>query len=312
MTLYEEIKQHFHIPAAFQDWADYRSLLTDYLIKQTEHFLLPLCFTPGMEPEEIQPTLLVIGAGACNDLDLARIIPHFSGITLLDNDKNAMEAAIATYHLEHHNNIRLCVDSLNGLADEDYQSFCKRLSEYLRSRQSKGIPLTQEDFDHTACLYLKQILEKYKNHTVPLPIKAYDFVWCFGVHSQLQAMFSYIYHVFKVNLLNMYPDFAMAENQSFENLLKEENDRFIPIFHNAILRCARQKAFIGLEACRKPPADDNFPFPPIDETPIEGAYQGIMDLQNRNINRTETFAFWPFCPADNLYYQMQIEEITLS
>ncbi|MDE6434545.1 MAG: hypothetical protein K2L07_09985 [Lachnospiraceae bacterium] len=312
MTLYEEIKQHFHIPTAFQDWTDYRNVLTDYLIKQTEHFLIPLCFTPSMEQKEMQPTLLIIGAGACNDLDLSRILPHFSHITLLDNNQSAMEAAVSNYHLEHHDSIRLCVNSLNGLTDEDYRLFCRQLSKYLRFQQTNGIAITQKDFDHTACAFLKQILKKYEHYTIPLPVKAYDFVWCFGVHSQLQAMFSYIYHVFYTNLLNMYPDFSAEQTTEFENLLKKENDRFIPIFHDTLLQCARQKAFIGLEACRTLPADAGFSPSPIDETPIEGACQGIMDLQNRTLNRGKWSVLWPFHPARNLYYQMQIEEITLS
>jgi len=311
LALYEEIKQHFYIPTAFEDWADYRNTLTDNLIKETEHFLLPLCFSPDIKPEEMQPTLLIIGAGACNDLDLARILPHFSGITLFDNDQKAVEAAISHYHLEHNDKITLCIDSLNGLTDKDYQFFCEQLSEYLRLQQSNGIAITQKGFDHTACFLLTQILETHKHDTIPFSKKAYDFVWCFGVHSQLMAMFSYIYHVFIVNLLNRYPDFTTAGKPVFEDLLRRENDRFIPIFHDALLQCARQKVFIGLEACRELPAAHNHLSSQIDKTPIEGACQGITDLRGRNLNRTETFAFWPFRPADNLYYQMLIETITL-
>lgn len=309
MTLYNEIKQHFHIPNAFTDWEPYRNTLTDYLICQTDTLDVPLHFTCGMTENKIQPSLLVIGAGTCNDLDVAKLIPHFSNITLLDSDRTSLESAIANYHLEHADTVTLLTESLNGLNDRDYHTFCEHLSDFLRHKQLSGSPVSPETFETYACSLLKESLSGCARHNIPLPEKSYDFIWCFGVHSQLLSMFSYIYQVFKLNLQKMYLDFADTTPTVFENILKEENNRFIPILHDAILQCARQKVFIGLEANRKLPADTGLSF---DSTPIEGAYQGIMDLQSRKLNLRESSIFWPFCPDDNLYYQMQIEEITLS
>lgn len=312
MSLYKEIKQHFHIPEAFTDWEEYRNTLTDYLIHQTDSFEVPLHFTQGMTASKMQPSLLVIGAGACNDLDLARLIPHFSNITLLDSDKSALETAITNYHLEQCSNITLSVKSLNGLTDHDYQLFCEELSEFLRMQHLMGTPITTESFDDYACTLLQHFLSGCANYSIPLPENSYDFIWCFGVHSQLQAMFSYIHRAFQINLQKMYPDFNITKGTQFENMLKEENNRFIPVFHDALLRCARQKAFIGLEANKALLAADGLTFSLTNNAPIEGAYQGLLDLESRNLNLKKSGILWPFRPFDNIYYQMQIEEITLS
>lgn len=312
MALFDEIKQHFYIPHAFTDWEQYRNALTDYLISRTDSFSVPLQFSQHMAGNQMQPTLLVIGAGACNDLDLSRLIPLFSKITLLDNDKEALEAALINYHLEQCNRITLSVASLNGLTDKDYTLFCEQLSEFLRMQHLNGDNFSMKAFDDYACLLLEHCLSKCSSHTIPLSESSYDFVWCFGVHSQLQSMFSYIYRVFEINLQKIYPDFTGNQKSHFENMLKKENDRFIPLFHDAILHCARQKVFIGLEASRQLSPDNNMSFSSVDTTPIEGAYQGIMDIQKRHLNLQESSILWPFRPEDNLYYQMQIEEITLA
>ena len=312
MSLYREIKQHFHIPNAFTDWKEYRNTLTDYLIHQTDSFKVSLHFAQGISESKMLPSLLVIGAGACNDLDLARLVSYFSNITLLDYDKSALETAIANYHLEQSSNITLSVTSLNGFTDSDYQSFCEELSKFLRMQHLKGAPFTPESFDAFACTLLEHLLSGCANHSIPLPPKSYDFIWCFGVHSQLQAMFSYIYRAFQINLQEMYPDFTFPKETGFENMLKEENNRFIPVFHDAILRCARQKVFIGLEANRASLSADGLTFSSFDTTPVEGAYQGLIDLERRNLNLQKSGILWPFRPDDNIYYQMQIEEITLT
>ena len=311
MALYDEIKQHFHIPHAFRDWEQYRNALTDYLIDCTDSFSVPLYFSHSMTENQIKPSLLVIGAGACNDLDLSRLISHFSKITLLDNDRQALESALTSYHLEHCNEIDLSIASLNGLTDTDYTLFCEQLSEFLRMQNLTGESCTMKTFDDYACSLLKHCLLKCSTHTIPLPEKSYDFVWCFGVHSQLQSMFSYIYHAFEMNLQKMYPDFTKSHETQFENMLKIENDRFIPFFHDAILRCARQKVFIGLEASRYQDVNVPLPVSPDNSTPIEGSHQGILDIRRRNLKLQESSIIWPFYAAKNLYYQMQIEEITL-
>ena len=77
MHLYEQIKSHFIIPDAYSDWSDYRNHLTRMIIESTNQVSLPLSFHQGMTDRDLLPTLLILGAGACNDLNLADLSPHF-------------------------------------------------------------------------------------------------------------------------------------------------------------------------------------------------------------------------------------------
>lgn len=136
MNLYDEIKSHFDLPNAFTDWTNYRNTLTGYLIAETDRIALPLSFSPDMDPSQLLPTLAIIGAGACNDLDLETLSHHFSQITLIDYDSAAMEKALSTYHLKNCPVIELLPLSLNGLYDSDYRNFCRQLQIFVKAAAS--------------------------------------------------------------------------------------------------------------------------------------------------------------------------------
>lgn len=290
MTLYEEIKKNFILPNAYADWKDYRNSLTSYIIRETNQVNVPLSFCANMDEKAFFPSLAIIGAGACNDIDLQALLPHFSKITLLDYDKEAMNTALETYHLENCPYIECSTISVNGLNDSCYEEFCNQLQTYVRYNLAH---LTPNEFEDYAITLIQAYLNRITNYKIPLPENTYDYICCFGVHSQFQAMFSYIYHAFEVNLRKMrfadVPDFSTHFNKH----LQEENERFIPLFHDTLLRCAKQSVFLGLE--RKRTNDDGA---------IEGAYQAISDIQNRKFIAKSCSMVWPFLPAENLYYEM--------
>lgn len=297
MHLYDEIKSHFKIPNAFSNWENYRNTLTSYLIAETDQLSLPLSFSSNMTEAEYLPTLAIIGAGACNDLDLEALSTHFSRITLIDYDLDAMKEALASYHLENNPVIELLPVSLNGLDDSDYQQFCEQLQVFVTTC---GSSLSRKDFELYALSLLEHFYEKSRKTPVPLLPASYDYIWCFGVHSQLQAMFSYVYRVFEVNLKDTFTNIADSCLNSFTERLKEENHYFIPRFHDAMLASAKKSVFIGCEHRRLG-----------DDTPIEGAYQGIHDLRKRKLSLTEHILLWNFYPAKQISYEMLIQKITL-
>lgn len=297
MNLYDEIKSHFELPDAFTDWTNYRNTLTDYLIAETDQITLPLSFHPDMKHSEISPTLAVIGAGSCNDLDLAVLSNHFSKITLIDYNRISMKKALSTYHLENNPAIELLPVSLNGLDDSDYQDFCGQLQAFARTSRTS---LSRKSFDEYALSLLELSYQKSRQTTIPLLPASYDYIWCFGVHSQLQSMFSYIYHIFEVNLHDIFAKNSISFDNHFTKRLIEENNHFIPIFHDALLASAKKAVFIGCEQKKHG-----------DEKAIEGAYQAIRDIRNRNQHLTESLILWPFYPARHISYEMLIQKITL-
>lgn len=297
MNLYHEIKSHFELPNAFTDWTNYRNTLTSYLIAETDQITLPLSFSPDIEQSEFLPTLAIIGAGACNDLDLEVLSNHFSKITLIDYDCAAMNKALSTYHLENCPVIELLPLSLNGLNDSDYRNFCRQLQIFINASSSA---MSFETFHKHALSLLNSYYQKSRQMTISHLPASYDYIWCFGVHSQLQAMFSYIYHVFEVNLTTTLLKQVSSSDNPFTKRLKKENDFFIPHFHDILISGTKKAVFIGCEQRRLGY-----------EGSIEGAYQAIQDIRSRRLSLTEHMILWPFCPADNISYEMLIQKITL-
>ena len=225
-----------------------------------------------------------------------------------------MQKALSTYHLEQETDfikpdlqtrklqtaiIEQIPVSLNGLDHSDYRRFCEQLQHYVQNCPSA---FCLEDFTEYALSLLEKDYKKSRKTPIPLSPASYDYIVCFGVHSQLQAMYSYIYHIFEVNLNNqstapIQKDFI---SNRFFHRLQEENLVFIPKFHDALLSSAKHGIFLGCELTN-----------PNCDTPIEGAYQAITDIRKRNINLTESVILWPFCPARQITYEMLIQKITL-
>lgn len=297
MALYETIKKNFILPNAYNDWMEYRNTITNYIIQETNQVSIPLSFFANMNETSLLPTLAIIGAGACNDIDLKALVSNFSKITLLDYDAKAMEKALETYDLANSPLIECKAISLNSLTDTHYEEFCRLLQEYV---QYNFDYLTPEIFENYAITLIDNYLEQVKDYKIPLLAKKYDYVCCFGVHSQLQAMFSYIYHAFEVNLRKMKffdtPDF----NTRFNRCLQEENERFIPLFHDALFDCAKHAVFLGIEQTRTN-----------NDEAIEGAYQAIQDIRKRSLHTEESYLVWPFLPSEDICYEMSIMKITI-
>ncbi|MDO5154812.1 MAG: hypothetical protein Q4D51_02505 [Eubacteriales bacterium] len=311
MNLYDELQSHFLMPTAYADWSDYRAYMTDLLIQHTKQYSLPLAFHANMSVTDIQPTLLIVGAGACNDLDLSKLLPHFSSITLLDYNNDTLQQAKATYHLEDDPHVITYLASINGQSDTTYRQFCYELSEFVRTCDSNDIPITDVVFDDFCCHTLPKYLHTSDKEIPVLSNHHYDYVWCVGVHSQLQSMFAYIFRAFEENLKHRNPNYVTKNEESrFYQMLKEENNLFIPRFHDALLKCATQNLFIGVEESRV--SADTKPIAQPIHTPIEGAYQAIQDLQKRPLSKTIQNVFWPFHPDSQLYYSIHLEIIQQS
>ena len=77
-----DIKNKFRLVNAYEDWKDYRLLLTDTAIE-----------AGGGDSTK---TLCVIGAGCCNDIDIRRLSAAFEKIYLVDCDTEALGEAAKT------------------------------------------------------------------------------------------------------------------------------------------------------------------------------------------------------------------------
>lgn len=293
MSLYDTIRNHYHLPNARKDWEQYRNTLTNYIIKEANQVDIPL--DSLMSLDTAKPTLGILGAGPCNDIDLSKLCQHFSSIALLDWDSDALQQAVETYHLENllEDGTLVCIcDSFTGITDTDYHGFCEALQFYLREQSQ---PVTAEGFTNFAIKELKNILKACRAPI--LPNNRYDYVWCMGLHSQLFTMFSYIFHTFCLNMGDTGIDCNISED-TFSQALKEKNNEFLPLFNQEIINMAKQAVYFGNEWNQS--------------SPIEGAYQCITDIQSRGLPLTEAILRWPMDVENNRFFDMLIQKITIS
>lgn len=299
MGIYEQMKKNFIIADAYEDWSAYRNTLTDYLIGLADGEEIPLNVTRHMYEEISLPTLAIIGAGRLNDLDLQRLLPYFSHITLMDMDSEVMEASVPEIESAK---VDTQIFSLTGIYDEDYKVFAEKLQRYL---QEEGGRMTPESF----CKYAMDcVKEQYRNKSIP-EYRTYDYVWCFGVHSQLQGMYGYIYQTFLSYLCQEQFEEEEEVKLPFLNLLKEYNRQLIPAANDTLLRMARKTCIIGNEWDVIERPEELYRMKEVPDCAIEGAYGAITDIRKRDIAVLEKLLLWPFDVKRAIYYEMLIQQI---
>lgn len=168
-ALYAAWRASCVVPDAWEDWRGYRRQVTDYVLENS---------LPGT-------TLAIFGAGRCNDLELERLLGHFSQVTLLDLDEEAMlEAAgrcAADGGAGSAARLHLCTVDFVGLCPEDYIRF----ADVLLRRLSRKGAVDGELPIPTPLEFLHDMHKKSKSHTLALPEPSYDYTIALGVHSQL-------------------------------------------------------------------------------------------------------------------------------
>ena len=305
MSLYEEIKKCFKIENAYFRWENYRNTLTDYLIEVVDNQEIQIDRITEIDFSAELPTIAIVGAGACNDIDLKRLLPCFSKISLIDTDEEALDEGLFREGLMNHDKINKKIYSLNGVVQQDYEIFILDLQKFV---ESDSYHITPESF----CEYAMDCVENIVGRTRKADIEGfgqYDYVWCFGVHSQLQSMFGYIYKSFLVQLENkLFPEASMVE-EPFYRLLKKMNEKQIPDMNDLLLQGAKVCTILGNEWDMIQDTDAVYKWSESPNHAIEGAYQGILDIKRRDMECGEKMLLWPFCQEQNQNFMVLIQEI---
>lgn len=270
MSVYDELIQLQHLPHAFSAWSEYRAVLTDYILANTA-------------PDT---SIAVFGAGCCNDIDLARFSTHFSSVTLLDSDADAMKHGIAQYKLTDCPHIHTISSDFTGITADDYRALSDELAALLHVRGSMTEIRVLADY---ALFKLEQLYRKAASAQISFGERSYDYTMTFGVHSQLNNMPSWIWSAFCANL--------HVTEDSVPDRIRRENAVIIPRFNDAILRATKQCAFFGCEL-----SDSR------SQGAIAGAVECIRDLKQRGLVRQQLCIDWPFDVTQGLVYRMLIQE----
>ena len=306
MSVYSQIKEKFVMPDAFGDWGNYRKQVTKILSQDITRDIIG--YEPmkeGFTKTKMQPlykndglSIAILGAGACNDVDLFELAEHFEHITLIDVDKEVMVRATEWMPEIIREKITIKNGSITGISDADQERFCERILSYV---SNYGSTMKQDTYNRLLMEELMGLGSRlYSNERMLaenglLPVGGYDVVACLGVHSQLMALLSYTISVLTHNISEQLFQGSMPDDKKITEYLKRMNSHIIPIINSAILKSSNQKAVFGNEYDGK--------------HPVEGAYQCIMDLRKRGLSIKEQHLDWNFNPDQNVKYDMLIQII---
>lgn len=270
-NLYDALQKLLVIPDAFDAWKPYRDALTDHIIS---------CSEPGT-------SAAVVGAGACNDLDLKRLSAHFAQVILLDRDLNAMVEGLERQQAEQEN-ITLETCDLVGISAQTYRKLADSMVLEMRMQSACGI----QDGEELAKLFLDGMVLAVRNRRPTLPdCPIADYVICCGVHSQLFNLFPQMAAVLaplgNMSLEQIY--FAASAHAG--DLARELN--------RLLRRMAKREVILGLETGRVGT-----------EGGIEGADQALRDIWNHNLPLYHgTELIWPFDMKQGKVYSMTVFSI---
>lgn len=260
-TLYDRLLQMNTVPGAYEGWEAYRKTLTSFI---TAH-----------APKG--GTLLIVGAGECNDMDLKTLLTHFEKLVLLDIDTAAMERGLKKQGVEEGDAVQTLRADFLGVPEEGYRALAQAM--LISAREGKDGETLGELF-----LTLTDNLISFRK---PDSLPEADTVVAAGVHSQLLAMFARLAALFSQQTALDLPTMFKA--------LNEYNNRLQPRLNDRLYRAARKCLLLGFEESRTGVPGG-----------IEGAAQAFFDAFARFPVTVAEDTDWPFDHSQGKGYHMKL------
>ncbi|MBO4921203.1 MAG: hypothetical protein J5372_04745 [Lachnospiraceae bacterium] len=267
-----DIKNKFRLVNAYEDWKDYRLLLTDTVIE-----------AGGGDSTK---TLSVIGAGYCNDIDIRRLSAAFEKIYLVDCDAEAMGEAVKTCAKAEPKTI-----SLTGIYEADVSAYFEDTLTALREQGSK---LNYEVFTEILTSKLDVLFKKLITNENDLEdqLPHSDIILCNGVCSQLFSMISFFIRSVAGSIPDSLFRDAIQAADIVEQKLKNASEAVIPVICKALLKSANCVIF-GNEYNK--------------DHPVEGAQCCIDTIRQSGSIIKEIEATWSFNRRENVEYNMLLQ-----
>ncbi len=272
-NLYDDLLSLQTIPTAYTDWAGYREQLTGFILEHSDP----------------HTTVCIVGAGACNDLDLSRLTGHFDRLLLLDRNMDAIREGIARQGVRIPEECFIQADLL-GIPDETYRSIADHMLSAIREQQRR----TAQDAKAVERLFLREMdaaFMKRQPDKLMEQNEIADYVICCGVHSQLLTMFP--------QMTNVYRRYIDIRPEAIEQKVRKWIPGVMAELNDALFRWAGKGVIVGLEEYR------------IGEIGgIDGASQAL-DLLKKSGHTVlaQSSLRWDFDPKRNKAYQMRIMHI---
>ncbi len=274
MSVYQQIKDKFIMRNAWEDWAVYRSQLTDIIL--------------GQEPKSV----MIVGAGRCNDIDLEKLAVPTDKVICVDVDDEAMKKAVESLPEGLRKKVECKSISLTGISEADLEDFCDKMLVIARA---KGKDLTLDYFrnEMISCMDgLKEKLIRDEEELIRyMPKRSVDVIICAGVYSQLFSTLSFYIRSLIGSIYDIIPNVGSLESE-VSSMIMGMNSCVIPIINKALCRIAGKTVIFGNENCP--------------DSPVEGAVQCIANVRE-NLKTVEKQLEWEFNRAEGIRYDMLIQ-----
>ncbi len=271
MTVYDALEKRHVMPRAWDDWADYRKAWSDWIVCRCKW----------------DTTILIVGAGACNDYNLEHFSKFFRQVILFDLDESFMKEAAARVPRARRDRITYATGDFLGIRAEAYRDFCLAIQSEI-NRHGKNT-----DAGELANLALPLVEKMYRDAAAEragLALPRADYVAVSGVHSQINHMVPWIWQAYMQVL-----------DQSGELIFQraaQENDAIIREMDDKLVAAAGRALFISVEKSRMGVPGS-----------VEGARQALDDMDRRaasgEISLKESCDFaWGYDPRQQMVYEM--------
>lgn len=263
-SLYDTLLEQSTVPGAYDAWADYRAALTAFLGENA--------FPGG--------SVLIVGAGACDDIDITLLAKRFPSVTLLDRDAVSLARAKQRCPAE---NVTVTEADLLGVSSNAYRRLDAMMQADIRAGRG-GEALTDIFLSKTEALLAA---------ARPDPLPQADTVVCCGVHSQLLALFA--------RMAAVYARYVPLDLTAVFTALSRQNAALQPAFDARLRAAARHTLLTGIETGRV-------------GTPggIEGAAQALADASARFAETAHTELLWPFDASQGKIYTVRVSAFDTS
>ena len=253
--IYDQFKARASKDDEFNDWAGYRDRLTEFVIS---------CIPSG-------ESLLILGAGKCNDLDLKKLAEHCGSITLSDYRPETAEEAFRQYGLSSSENLRFAESDYVGITDEDYLEYTdlllktmEKLSESQEpqddSQKPQGNQISSlEEIAGPELSALKECLEQiYKrNESYQIDLgnvdnagtAVYDNAVVTGVHSQLNNSFRGLFQYVRKDIEDRGGEIRFLENlnTAIFKTTRRYTKKLVTRFNDAVFAAVKEGVIYGYE-----------------------------------------------------------------
>ena len=289
--IYERFLERSSRDDEFSDWAEYRVELTAFIIENTE---------PG-------ESLLILGAGKCNDLDLIKLAEHAGSIVLSDYREETVAEAFQRYGLEPSERIRFVASDYVGITDDDYIEY----TDLLLSIMQKLADTPGDSLEEIAGpalgrmeQTLEQIYERNLSYRIDLGVDACDCAVIAGLHSQLNNAFRGLFQYVQKDVEDRGKKVRFAEdlNEFIFRITKKHIGHLVERFNDVVFDTATKGVVYAYE-------ESIIYTPEGSHSPVIGTVDGARQAGEMIAGRTignSINCLWPLSRRRGIKFEMTI------